>query len=1090
VIRRTSALSAILGAVLSPVPFADEVALVPIYGLLARRLSKIHGLALRTTPWRPMTVSTVKGLAARGVVNFGASFVPGVDAVVFASTAAALTEILGNHYDQACTDPAEARTLEFRSLVSTLSSRMEARRFRANRARLEVRGLLGKPQRKAAVEQSLAKVPGVVEAKASTRSGRVLVRTSRPVSELRDLLDEAIRTSEDPHAPLPPSGRRTLAAMAQKTEALAATVRAAWKRRSVGAPARELPAAESWHAMPLDQVIEKLGGDLRRGLTTQEASRRLRAKGANVLAGVDYRGGLDILLGEIFTVPTAMLAAAIALSLLAGDVIEGAAIALVLGSNLVIEYLTESRAEELLGAWGKLRAELATVVRDGRASTIKASELVPGDLVVLRAGQQIAADARVVDASDFSTDESMLTGESDPVEKSPAPSPENAPLAERSSVVYSGSVVSTGCCKAVVCATGYGTWLGALERSLSHAEQRTAPLERQLATLGRTLASSSIASAAVVTIIGLLRGQPARQLLRTAVALGVAAIPEGIPTVGTTALALASRRLQREGLVIRRLAAAETLGALSVICADKTGTLTENRMRIAEILLPSYGVANVDWSNGHFAVHDGNGRPIAERELHDLARIAALNADVEIDESGSVATASGTERALVEFAIAAGYPVQSRRKAAKRIGEQRRSAESPVMLTIHEHPELGRIELAKGAPEEVLARCGDLEPDRIGQLAAANDAMASRGLRVLGFAWRRVSNGALTFAGFVGLRDPPRPHVREALAALHDAGITTYMLTGDQRRTALAIGNALGIAETSIFSRVTPEAKLEIVQQIQGRGAVVAMTGDGVNDGPALKAADVGIAMGERGTDLARAVADVVLAHDDLPSLVQGVSEGRTLYDNVRRAIDYLVATNMSEVLVAVAGAIFGASPLLPLQLLWINILTDVAPGLALAVEPSEQDAMQRPPRDPGEPLFDGGDAWRLGKRAGRMAAAALAMFGIGRLEGRDEQYASTMTFTSLVTAQLLETNHHRARSSRSNPDVAWVLGAGALLQAVAIGNRSVRSMLGNAALGTADAGISIALGLLAARDGLTLLWLPREEIVKMPRSDLSLRSC
>jgi Ca2+-transporting ATPase len=354
----------------------------------------------------------------------------------------------------------------------------------------------------------------------------------------------------------------------------------------------------------------------------------------------------------------------------------------------------------------------------------------------------------------------------------------------------------------------------------------------------------------------------------------------------------------------------------------------------------------------------------------------------------------------------------------------------------------------------------------MGEIMEGNARMAGRGLRVLGFAWRRDPEKPLEFAGLLGLRDPPRPNVRQAIEALANAHIKALMLTGDQQRTAMAIGEALGFEQDAVFSRVTPEAKLDIVEKLRQKGAIVAMTGDGVNDGPALKAADVGIAMGERGTDLARAVADVVLAHDDLPSLVEAVAEGRTLYGNVRRAIDYLVATNLSEVGLMLLGSFVGIIPLSPLHLLWINVLTDVAPALALAVEPPEADVMRRPPRDPRKPLFGPVDSRRLGARSVQMTAAALASYGAAYLRpgGRQPQYASTMAFASLVTSQLLETTNHRADSLAPDPRLGWVLCGSLVAQSAALFSPPVRTVLGNARLNVLDLAFAVASGAAAAR--------------------------
>jgi Ca2+-transporting ATPase len=410
-----------------------------------------------------------------------------------------------------------------------------------------------------------------------------------------------------------------------------------------------------------------------------------------------------------------------------------------------------------------------------------------------------------------------------------------------------------------------------------------------------------------------------------------------------------------------------------------------------------------------------------------------------------------------------------------------------MMVTIHEHPELGRIELAKGAPEEVVPRCTDLGRKEIARILGENEAMASRGLRVLGLAWRSDLDRPLQFVGLVGLRDPPRPHVREAIETLSDAGIRTLMLTGDQQRTAAAIGSVLGIEEGAVYSRVTPDAKLGIVQDLQHRGEIVAMTGDGVNDGPALKAADVGIAMGERGTDLARAVADVVLAKDDLSSLARATAEGRTLYDNVRRSIDYMVATNLSEVAVMLVGSLFGVTPLSPLHLLWINVMTDVAPALALAVEPPERDVMSRPPRDPDASLFGRADSKRLGRRSAQLAAGAMASYGIGAIRGNgmSSPYANTMTFTSLVTSQLLETRNHRSVSGTHDPLLGIVLLSSFIAQGASLAHPGVRSVLGNVLLRPHDLALSVATGVVAARLGGRpfLLLTPADEVVGVRRS-------
>jgi P-type Ca2+ transporter type 2C len=972
---------------------------------------------------------------------------------------------------------------------------------RVTRARVELPGLFGNPERAAQIERALGNVRCVCLVRASARTGRVLVVVAGDAVP-REVL-AAVSAHGVSGAPPPPSVRRALADAAAGARVLFRQLRAGLPRRNKGPAAADAdrPAMPAWHAIPAEAVALMHHLDPQAGLTSAEVKQVRERVGANVLTGIEPRSQLQILADQIFTAPTALLTGAAGLSLLLGDVLEAGAIVAVVGANAVIGYYTESRAEELLHAWGNLRVEWARVLRGGRTVSLAASELVPGDLLLLRAGEAIAADARLLSAHDLTMDESMLTGESEPAEKSAAPVAGDAPLVDRQSMVYAGTIIASGHGRAIVVATGQGTELGNIQRALLQAEDRAAPLEQELGAIGGRLARLALASSAAVVGIGLLRGQPLRALAKSAVALGVAAIPEGFPAVGTTALALASRKLYRRGIVIRRLAAAETLGAVSVVCADKTGTLTENRMRVAELFLPGEGIVRVSWEAAPEGAADEGGRAaggvalltaegslVARERVHELARIAALNADVEIAD-GKVVRGSGTEVALVEFALAVGYPVGTRRRTARRVGEERRSAERLFMVTVHDHPELGRIELVKGAPEHVLRRC-PLSDEARAEALRQNEAMACRGLRVLSLAWRSIrdprNDAQLSFTGLVGLRDPARPGVREALAALSDAGITTLILTGDQEQTAVAIGESLGIRGDAIYSRVTPEAKLEIVRDLQARGRIVAMTGDGVNDGPALKAADVGVAMGRRGTDIARAVADVVLADDDLPSLTEAVREGRRLYDNVRRAIDYFVATNSSEVLVTLAGAVIGIEPLKPLQLLWINILTDVVPALALALEPSEPDAMRRGPRDPRAPLFGPADFRRIGLAAARMAGVSLAAYGFGAARGSARSRSRTMAFTALVVAQLLHTYACRAGTASTlpkeegNPHMRRALVGTFALQAGALSSPSLRHLVAADRLTGMDLAVSVALGVLPGmlQLGPGLLCYPGREIV------------
>lgn len=941
--------------------------------------------------------------------------------------------------------------------------------------RFEVLGLYDDACRAETISQTLGRISGVYNVRPNTATGRVLVHVQSLDERCIDEIERCLDALADPFADSAPSFGRFVRRLGKTSKKHFGRWNEGQIRKGSGSSTQVRRERPHWHAATVDDVLTHFHVDPAIGLDeTQVESSRL-AFGRNVLAGIRARSSADILAAQIFTFPCALLFGSAGLSLLLGDILEAGAIVLVIGANIAIGYFSESRAEELLHAWGELRTEWAMVVRNGQQVRIAAADIVPGDVLVVQAGDALPADARLVEAHDLFVDESMLTGESEPAEKSTMPAHTNAPLAERRTMLFAGTVVATGEGRAIVVATGETTEIGAIERALGQTEIRRAPMEQQLDELGQRVAKLAAASSFAVVVLGLLRGRPFSDLLRGAIALGVAAIPEGFPAVGTMALALASHRLRREGIVIRRLVAAETLGAVRVVCADKTGTLTENKMRVQEVVLPGRGILRVEWnrqSEVGIVVSTPEGAPIALTELRDLARIAALNADVTLDATNRMTTGSGTEKALVEFAQALGYPVAERRTSARRIHERRRTPDRAIMLTVHDHPDLGHIDLIKGAPEQVLTMTTFLSDAEREHVMAQNETLASRGLRVLAFGWRFSTSenepAGYSFAGLVGLQDPPRNGVREALRVLSQAGISTRMLTGDQRPTALAMGRLLDMPDHYVYSRVTPAEKLDIVQQLQTAGHLVAMTGDGINDGPALKAADVGIAMGRRGTDVARAVADVVLARDDLPAIVTAIAEGRRLHDNVRRAIHYLAATNSSEVITMLAGAIMGITPLEPLQLLWVNMLTDIAPALALAVEPAETNVMERPPRNPADPIFSPNDLRQLLGHATLIATGALASYGVGATFGSGPKQAQTMAFLSLITAQILYTQTCRAHSRQTDPALDAAVVASFGLQTLAFGIPGLRAILTLEPLGMGAVGTSLLFGVLPA-------WLTRK---------------
>ncbi|HRI65692.1 MAG TPA: cation-transporting P-type ATPase [Polyangium sp.] len=928
--------------------------------------------------------------------------------------------------------------------------------------RFEVLGLYDDAQRAETIATNLGSLPGVLTVRPNSTTGNVLVHLQTHDARIIDDIEHILQTLADPYADPAPS----LRSLARKTRAAIQNLFQELRNGQSTAPRHVRHEQPYGHASTIDELLNHFRVDPQMGLDEAHVERSRREFGRNVLAGIRQRSKADIFAAQVFTFPCALLFGSAGLSLFLGDLLEAGAIVLVIGCNIAVGYFSESRAEELLDAWRELRAEWATVVRHGQQVHIAAADVVPGDVLVIRAGDPLPADARLFWTCDLFVDESMLTGESEPAEKNTLPVSLDAALADRRCMLFAGTVVVAGQGRAIVVATGESTELGAIEYALGQTNLRKAPMEQQLEELGKRVAKLAAASSTAVIVLGLLRGRPFTTLLRSAIALGVAAIPEGFPAVGTTALALASHRLRREGIVIRRLVAAETLGAVQVLCADKTGTLTENKMRVEELVLPNQGLLRVEWPSDPeipIVVRAGNGQTISLIELRDLLRIVTLNADVTLDATNRQITGSGTEKALVEFARSLGYPVAERRSSVRRIHERRRTPDCAMMFTVHDHPDLGRIELVKGAPEQILTLATNLSELEKESVLTHNEILALRGLRVLGFAWRRAAEEnepfGYSFAGLIGLQDPPRQGVRDALAILSRAGISTHMLTGDQRPTALAIGRLVGLSEQHIHSRVTPSEKLEIVRQLQTAGQLVAMTGDGVNDGPALKAADVGIAMGRRGTDVARAVADVVLAGDDLPAIVKAIAEGRRLHDNVHRAIHYLAATNSSEVITMLVGAFVGITPLEPLQLLWVNILTDIAPALALAVEPAETNIMERPPRNPEDPLFSPNDLRRLLRHGTLMATSALTAYGAGAIFGSGPQYGRTMAFLSLITAQILYTQTCRAHSRQTDPALSAAVVTSFGLQTLAFGVPVLRSTLKLAPLSMSAIGTSLFLG-------------------------------
>jgi P-type Ca2+ transporter type 2C len=896
----------------------------------------------------------------------------------------------------------------------------------SRRLRLTVPELTGDELLARRIELHLGGHAGIELVKADARTGRVLIRYA-PGADIIDW------TPQMPGAPAP-------------------VARTPPQRTPTDARPTAAVTGTAWHALSQEETLRRLASGLD-GLLPADARARLRSLGANVAEAVAGRSRLQILTAQVANLPTALLAGSAGLSLLLGDVFDAGAIVLVLGINTAIGYRIERKNEELLASWRQLEAGQVRAVRGGVLADVAAAELVPGDVIILRAGDVVPADARVIDAHRLACNEAPLTGESEPLLKQIHPVAADQPLAERTSMLYAGTAVVGGHGRAVVVATARSTELASVRNLIEQAATPETPLEKRLARVGRTVSWIGLGAAGATVVAGLVRGQPLMGVLRGAVALGVAAIPEGLPVVATAALVQSMNRMRRSGMVVRRVSAAETLGGVTVVCADKTGTLTCNDMRLDLVVIEGADVRADDLVARAAA-------PLGDPHSRLLAA-GVLNSDVDLHNgsNGHEISGSATERALLAAATGAGLDVATVRAAyPRRLLRERRDGLHHV-CSVHDAGD-GSLAFLKGAPEQVLPLCsrdgrGPLDDLGRQRVLARNAALAADGYRVLAVAWQRLPAGAgeptgdYELVGLAALRDPLRDGAAEAVATAARAGIRTLILTGDQKATAGAIARAVGLAGEvldgaelvpairrgdqqalarlagiSVLSRVTPADKLAIVEALRARGEVVAMAGDGINDAPALKAADVGIAVGARASDLARQTADVVLVDEDLRSILKAVGEGRIAQDNLRRASRFLFSTNLSEIVLMLGGALLGRAPLTPLQLLWINLLTDTLPAMALALEPGDPEVLGRKPAPPGAPLFSAGD-WRGIVRDGSlMGALGGAAFLLG---------GSNPAFATLTALQFGYAVQCRARDAPMRPRFGALVAGSAALQLAAL---------------------------------------------------------
>ena len=776
--------------------------------------------------------------------------------------------------------------------------------------------------------------------------------------------------------------------------------------------------------------MELLTVDPEAGLGADEARRRLARIGPNSVGEHPDTPLWRLVLAQFRSLVVLLLLAASAIAGSLGERVEALAILAALLLNAGIGFFTEWRARISLAKLRALAVPQALVRREGDVVRIRAAEVVPGDLLILEAGAHVPADARLVRGSRLRTAEAALTGESVPVDKdADARLAPQTSLADRRTMVYLGTTVVAGSGVAVVTATGLATELGRIGQLVALAGERTTPLERQVEGLGRRLIGFALGTCSVVGLAGILRGQPVGLMLETAITLAIAAIPEGLPAVTTVALAAGLWRLARSGALVRRLPAVETLGSTTVICADKTGTMTENRMTVSRLHVDRETIAVVSRTPAaarEFVRDDVAFDPLADAQLARLLTVGALVNDASLTRGSDGLEFQGdpTEIALLAAALDAGLdPVALGRRWPRR-GEIPFDPTIRLMATFHE-TEGGRVLCVKGAPAAVLeasiqydTRRGPapLTEETRAALLEANRALAREGLRVLAVAWRpegwpegdRIEG--LTFLGFVGLEDPVRSGVREAIARCATAGIRTIMLTGDQRLTAEAVGRQLGLTPESIRSRVSPQDKLDLIMALQAEGEIVAMTGDGVNDAPALARADIGVAMGRHGTDIAREAADIVLTDDNFATIARAVEEGRVIYANLRKVIHFLFTCNLSEILAIFVAILLGfPAPLLPLQILWVNLVTDILPAMALIRDPAEPDVMRRPPRDPRDALV----TWRFGRRmlaeGALLSAGVLGAYLWTVWQDGPGPRASTIAFVALVLIHPLQAMNCRS---------------------------------------------------------------------------------
>lgn len=786
-----------------------------------------------------------------------------------------------------------------------------------------------------------------------------------------------------------------------------------------------------WQNLTVEECVRRLNTSTEVGLTGRQAERRLREQGANELTPPKKNSLVVRFLAQFCDFMIIILLAAAAISFTVsywqknGDYVDSIIILAIVTVNAVIGVVQESRAERAIEALRKMSSPLAHVVRGGRESIIDASKLVPGDLVILKAGDLVPADLRITESFGLQAEESALTGESLPSHKAAdTVLPLKTPIGDCRNLLFSATAVTGGRGMGIVTETGMHTQVGRIAGMIGSQTPPQTPLQRKLAQTGKYLGIGALVICFVIFVMGLIQHVPPLEMFLISISLAVAAIPEGLPAVVTITLSVGVRRMAAQRAIVRRMPAVETLGSASVICSDKTGTLTMNRMTVAEL-------RNAE----------GEMTP-ASSDARKLLRLAALCTDCEMASNGSV-RGDPTETAIVRAVSPSDYS-EDRRKY-RRVMEVPFSSTRKRMTTIHRVEGGGYLAVTKGAPDLLFPLCTS------GSAPKQNDIMASRALRVLGVAYRKLdmlpqnaedAERDMTFAGLIGMEDPPRPEAAAAVETCKRAGIRPVMITGDHAATAAAIAMKLGIAQStrevlsgpeldrmpdgelerkiydySVFARVSPEHKVRIVRAYQSHGEVVAMTGDGVNDAPALRAADIGCAMGKSGTEVAKSASDMILTDDNFATIVAAVREGRGIYDNIRKTVHFLLSCNIGEILAVFVSFLLRLPlPLAAIQLLWVNLVTDSLPALALGVEPLDQGIMDRKPVRRGESIFSGGMAYNIIVEGCLIGALSLLAYSIGRVFFDTDPHmpvvGRTMGFAVLSLSQVVHTFNVRSRRS------------------------------------------------------------------------------